>query len=146
VLALVAVVTAVLLSGDDDVTTQPKSNTRSTAGAKAADPRITIEAPASVIAGQAAGFTVNYEVATGRFSGSIEEWGDGIGGASASQERCETTEQTTGPSSGRYPVTHTWADPGTYDVVLGVNTYSCTGSQSREFKATRTLSVTVVAP
>ena len=109
-------------------------------------PRITIEAPATVVAGKPATFTVNYALTNGRLSGSVEEWGDGVGGGSAKQERCESSAQTAGPTSGRYSVTHTWSRPGTYDVVLGVNTYTCVGTQSRDSKAFRTLPVTVVAP
>lgn len=146
-LALIAALLVVFLPGDDEVATQPGNQTQPKApAAQPAEPRITIEAPASVVAGQPAAFTVNYELPSGRFSGSIEEWGDGIGAGSAKQERCETTAQTSGPSSGRYSVSHTWAKAGTYEVTLGVNTYTCSGTTPSEAKASRTLTVTVLAP
>lgn len=147
VLAVAAAVLAFLVSGDDNVATEPATQSQpKAAGATAGRPLITIESPATVVAGQPATFTVNYELMDAKFSGSIEEWGDGVGVGSAKQERCESSAQTAGPSSGRYSASHTWTRPGTYEVVLGVQTYSCSGTESRDAKATRTLSVTVVAP
>lgn len=145
----VAIVVALVAGADNQVVAEPSNQPRvaQPAPARAADAvRVTVEAPAIVVAGKPAAFTVNYEAPPGQLSGSTEEWGDGLGTGSVKHGRCDGDDQASSPLSGRYTVSHTWTKPGAYEVVLGVNTYSCAGSEQRELQGKRTLSVNVVGP
>jgi hypothetical protein len=44
-----------------------------------------------------------------------------------------------------YRLAHTWTEPGTYTVVLGVHSYTCQGTTAVRETATQTLSLQVVA-
>lgn len=145
----VAILVALLAGADKQVVAEPGNQPRvaQPAPARAADAvRLTVEAPATVVAGKPAAFTVNYEAPSGQFSGSTEEWGDGLGTSSVKHGRCDGAHQASSPLGGRYTVSHTWTKPGAYEVALGVNTYSCVGSEQRELQGKRTLTVNVVAP
>lgn len=131
-------------AGESAVVVQPgKPGSGSAAGSTAL--KVTVEPPGNITAGKPARFTVNYEAGQGRFAGSVEEWGDGVGASSsAGQRACQAAASpSAAPLKGRYTVTHTWAEPGTYTVVLGVNTSFCIGDQPREETASRSLTVTV---
>ena len=80
----------------------------------------------------------------GVFSGSTEEWGDGIGASSLAQDRC-TGVATDQPAAGNYSVTHTWSEAGTYQVVLGVASYTCQAGAAVPEEASKTVTVEVVA-
>lgn len=141
VLALLATFGLVLvLGGDDDpVTAKPPA---AAGPAAPADLGMTVEVPEGIVAGQAATITIRWSDGEGVFSGSSEEWGDGVGTSSLAQDQC-TGAATDKPAAGRYTVTHTWAEAGTYDVVLGVATYVCQNGSAVEEQASKTVSVQV---
>jgi hypothetical protein len=140
-LALVATFALVLvLGGDDDpVTAKPPA---AQGPAVPADLGMTVELPESIVAGEAVTIVVRWSDGEGVFSGSSEEWGDGVGTSSLAQDQC-TSAATDKPAAGRYSVKHTWAEPGTYDVVLGVATYVCQDGSAVEEQASKTVSVQV---
>lgn len=140
-LALVTTLVLVLVLGGDDgpVTAQPP------AGKGAAAPTdlgMTVELPDPVVAGEAAAIVVRWSDGEGVFSGSSEEWGDGVGTSSLAQDQCAgvTTDKQ---AAGQYTVKHTWTEPGTYQVVLGVATYTCQDGSAVEEQASKTVSVQV---
>ena len=77
--------------------------------------------------GEPATITVTYTDGSGIFSGTSEEWGDGVGTSSLQEGRCSATAEPAGSLSDSYQATHRWTEPGTYSLVLGVNTYTCRG-------------------
>ncbi|MGH8892956.1 MAG: hypothetical protein ACRDWY_06565 [Actinomycetes bacterium] len=134
---------ALWAGGDDDVVVKVPA----AAGGKApgvAPLAMTVEPPASVMAGEEVPFTVRWSDGSGVFSGSSEEWGDGVGASSLAQERCGTGRSTTGASDGSYRVRHEWTEPGSYPVVIGLVTYTCEGGTAREEAVSRTLTVRVL--
>jgi hypothetical protein len=144
--ALVAtVLLAVLGGGDDDVATSPDP-----ARGPAAQPQgpaalgLTVEAPESVVAGQPATFVVRWADGSGVFSGSSEDWGDGVGTSSLQQERCGPTAPAPDPAAGSYRAEHSWSEPGTYTVVIGVATYACENGSAVVEDASKTLTVEVL--
>jgi len=147
-LALVLAVTVVLvlvLGGDD----QPDVTTRTPAAADPAGPAalgLTVELPDQVVAGEPASLVVRWTDGEGVFSGSTEEWGDGVGTSSLAQDNCSTTATATQdrPSAGRYTARHTWSEPGTYQVTVGVASYLCEAGTATEEDATTTVSVEVL--
>lgn len=147
-LALVLAVTVVLvlvLGGDDE----PEVTTRTPAAADPAGPAplgLTVEVPDEVVAGQPARLVVRWTDGEGVFSGSTEEWGDGVGTSSLAQDSCSATATAAQakPSAGRYTTRHTWAEPGTYQVTVGVSSYLCEGGTATEEDASTTVAVTVV--
>ena len=120
-------------------------------GAPAAEPAgpapltLTVEVPVVVRAGTAARLTVRYEDGEGIFSGSTEDWGDGVGTSSLAQGRCAATGNPAAPASGSYLAAHTWSEPGSYPVTVGVSSYTCVDGAPVEEQATTTLRVEVVA-
>jgi len=146
-LALVLAVTVVLvlvLGGDDE----PDVTTRT----PAADPGgpaplgLTVEVPDEVVAGQPARLVLRWADGEGVFSGSTEEWGDGVGTSSLAQDSCAAgaTAAQGRPSAGRYAATHTWAEPGTYQVTIGVASYLCQDGTATQEDARTTVSVQVL--
>ena len=129
--------------GDDVVATDR--------GAPAAEPAgpaplsLEVDVPAVVRAGTAAQLTVRYEDGDGIFSGSSEDWGDGVGTSSVAQGRCPAAGTPAEPASGSYHAAHTWSEPGSYTVTVGVSSYTCVDGAPVEEQATRTVRVEVAA-
>lgn len=105
---------------------------------------LTVSAPETAVAGQAASFTVAWTDGTGVFSGTTEEWGDGVGASSLSQAGCPQAASSEQAGGGTYDVSHTFTEPGTYSVVLGVSTYTCQAGAAVTEDASRTLQVEVL--
>ena len=147
-LALVLAVTVVLvlvLGGDDE----PEVTTRTPSAADPAGPAdlgLTVEVPDQVVAGEPARFVVRWADGEGVFSGSTEEWGDGVGTSSLAQDSCSATATAAQgrPSAGRYAASHTWAEPGTYQVTIGVASYLCQDGTATQEDARTTVTVEVL--
>lgn len=106
--------------------------------------RMSVEPPATVTAGEEASFTVRWTDDEGVFSGTSEEWGDGVGTSSLRRSRCEPGGAPAGPAGDAYAVTHTWSEPGTYAVVLGVATYTCEAGTAVEEDVSTPVTVEVL--
>jgi hypothetical protein len=130
-------------SGDDDVTAGAPTPAAEGSDVPAAL-GMTADAPARVVAGQEASITVRWTDGAGIFSGTSEEWGDGIGTSSLSQDRCEPGALAAEAAGGPYTVTHTWSEPGTYTVVLGVATYVCDNGSAVQEQVTEPVTVEVL--
>ena len=89
-------------------------------------------------------FTVTWSDGTGFFSGTSEEWGDGVGTSSVQEGTCPST-QAPGALSDTYGVTHTFTSPGTYTVTLGVHSWTCSGATAVQEQATVVHTVEVAA-
>ena len=137
-------VAAVVSGSDDDSVAQPQSQQPADVPAAPAALVVTADGPASVAVGELATITVTYTDGSGIFSGTSEEWGDGVGTSSVQEGRCSAAEQA-GQLSDSYQVTHRWTEPGTYSLVLGVNTYTCSGTTAVQEKTTTMLIVKVLA-
>lgn len=145
VLAVAVVVTLLLtmLADDEDVVTRPEPGTAALpSGPEPLTMRV--GAPAEVVAGQTARLVVRWSDGSGIFSGGSEAWGDGVATSSIKQGRCAPTAGAPEPAAGTYRATHTWSEPGTYTVEVGVTTYSCEGGTVTEEQATDTVTVEVV--
>ncbi|HTE73973.1 MAG TPA: hypothetical protein VK640_12340 [Actinomycetes bacterium] len=145
-LVFAATVVLVLVLGGDD---EPEVTTRTPAAADPAGPAslgLTVEVPDRVVAGQPASLVVRWADGEGVFNGSTEEWGDGVGTSSLAQDSCaaSATAAQDRPSAGRYVASHTWAEPGTYQVTIGVASYLCTGGTATQEDARTTVSVQVL--
>jgi hypothetical protein len=103
---------------------------------------MTVELPETVVAGQTAEIVVRWTDGEGVFSGTSEDWGDGVGTSSLAQDQC-TGAATTTKSADSYTVKHAWSEPGTYQVVLGVTTYVCTDGSPVQEDVSKTVSVQV---
>lgn len=141
-LAVVAVVGwRVLRTGDELVAAAPGA----AAGPAGPAPlSLTLRLPERVVAGQPATVTIGYLDGAGVYSGSQEDWGDGVGTSSLKQGRC-TGSGTAAPARGSSRATHTWAEPGSYRLTVSVATYTCANGAAVEEQASRTVTVTVVA-
>jgi hypothetical protein len=106
---------------------------------------LAVDVPAVVQAGTAVQLTVSYEDGDGIFSGSTEDWGDGVGTSSLAQGRCAAAGTAAAPASGSYVATHTWSEPGSYTVTVGVSSYTCVDGAPVEEQATTTVRVEVAA-
>ena len=150
ILALtVAVLTTLGLlwvSGGQEATVTTAGPGGSGAPAPARTPGLTMDvnAPTEVLAGQPAAFTLSWSDDQGTFSGTVEEWGDGVGAGSMTQEKCGPGVGS-GPAQGDLVVRHTWAQPGTYTVRLGVVTSTCSRGSAATEEVTDTLTVEVLA-
>jgi len=102
-----------------------------------------VDGPAAVQAGQPAELVVHYQDGKGAFSGSTEDWGDGVGTSSLAQGRCTAAGPPADPTSGSYRATHTWAEPGSYTVSVGVSSYTCVDGAAVEEQASTTVTVVV---
>jgi hypothetical protein len=138
-------VAAVVSGSDDDSVAQPKSQQPADVPAPPAALSVTADGPASVAVGERATITVTYTDGSGIFSGTSEEWCDGVGSSSLQQGRCSAPAEPAGSLSDAYQVTHRWTEPGTYSLVLGVNTYTCRGTTAVQESATTMLIVKVLA-
>ncbi len=138
-------IAAVVAGTDDNALTKPKAQQPAAVPAPPAALSVTADGPASVTVGEQATITVSYSDGSGIFSGTSEEWGDGIGVSSVQEGRCSAPAEAPGSLSDSYQVNHRWTKPGTYNLVLGVNTYTCRGTTAVQEKATTLLTVQVLA-
>jgi hypothetical protein len=132
---------AIWIGGDSDVEATPA------AGAAAPAPTelgMSVDPLDTVVAGEPATLTVRWADNDGVFGGTSEEWGDGVGTSSLSESRCEDVAVPAGPAAGTYDLTHTWSEPGTYAVVLGVTTYTCVDGSATEEQVTTPVTVEVL--
>jgi hypothetical protein len=143
--AAVGIAIAAVVAGNDDSVAKPQPQKPADVPAPPAALSISAAGPASITAGQQATFTVTYVDGSGIFSGTSEEWGDGVGTSSLREGQCSATAEVPGSLSDSYQVTHQWIEPGTYSVVLGVHSYTCRGTTSVQEKATTTVLVKVLA-
>ncbi len=100
--------------------------------------------PTGVVAGTPATVVVRYADGAGTFSGSTEEWGDGVGTSSLTEGRCGTA-RTGAAAEGTYRAQHTWSEPGTYAVKVAVSSYTCQAGEPVAEQASRTVTVVVAA-
>jgi hypothetical protein len=138
--AAIALVLGVVLGGDDD----PVEAAAPSAAGPAAPAALgmTVELPDTVVAGQPADIVVRWSDGEGVFSGTSEDWGDGVGTSSLAQDQC-TGVATDRKSADSYTVSHTWAEPGSYQVALGVTTYLCTDGSAVQEDVSKTVTVQV---
>jgi len=141
VLASAASLAMVLTGGDDDVVRSDPPAAVQPAGPAALG--IAVDVPASVVAGEPAQLTVSWTDGTGIFSGSSEDWGDAVATSSRKQGRCEPGAPAEPAAAGTYHLLHTWSEPGTYAVVVGVATYTCADGSAVEEEASKTLTIEV---
>lgn len=147
VLALALLATLGLMwfgAGDHGVSTRTPVQPGAAGPARSEALEVEVSAPAEVTAGVAATFTITWRDGDGIFSGTTEEWGDGVGVSSEQQARCDVTgPRADRPGRGSIEVPHVFAKPGRYTVVLGVTTYTCQGAAATTESAAETLTVTV---
>jgi len=132
---------ALWIGGDGDVEATPADG-----GAPPAPTALgmSVDPLGTVVAGEPATLTVRWADNDGIFSGTSEEWGDGVGTSSLSESRCEDVAVPAGPAGGTYDLTHTWSEPGTYAAVLGVATYTCVDGSATEEQVTTPVTVEVL--
>lgn len=140
----VGIIVAAVLTGNDDSATKPQQQQPAAVPAPPAALAVTADGPASVTVGEWATFTVTYTDGSGIFSGTSEDWGDAVGASSVREGQCSATADVPGSLSDSYQVKHRWTEPGTYTLVLGVNTYTCSGTTSVPEQATTRLIVKVL--
>jgi hypothetical protein len=104
---------------------------------------VQVEPPAAAQAGQPVELVVHYADGKGVFSGSTEDWGDGVGTSSLAQGRCPAAGPPADPTNGSYRATHIWAEPGSYPVSIGVSSYTCVDGTPVEEQASTTVTVVV---
>lgn len=141
-LAIVVTLALVWVSAGDDSVTAPSPGQPAAKPGEPAALSVSVQAPASVVAGTPATFVLSWEDGAGTFAGTTEDWGDGVGVGSVALGQC-TASDLTGPGSGSVRLTHTWSEPGTYPVVLAATTTTCRDGQPVTEDASRTLEVTV---
>ena len=141
----VGIAVAAVVAGNSDSIAEPQAQQPAAVPAAPAALSVTADGPASVTVGETATITVTYSDGSGIFSGTSEEWGDGVGVSSVREGRCSASAEEPGALSDSYQLTHRWTEPGTYSLVLGVNTYACRGTTAVPEKATTMLTVTVLA-
>jgi hypothetical protein len=107
--------------------------------------RVSVAAPRQAVAGQPLRLVVTYADGRGIFSGSTEDWGDGVGVSSLAEDRCSARTGSPGPITGTYRATHTFSKPGSYPVRIAVSSYTCEGAAPVEEEATTTVTVEVAA-
>ena len=138
-------------SGEPAVQTVPDGRSgpnggAQTAGAGSVAPpplTVTVTAPPRVVAGERAEFTLRWSDGEGIFSGTSEDWGDGVGVSSLAQQACDLAPAA-GRAGGEVTVRHTFTAPGPYTLVLGVSTYTCSGAEAVTETATETVQVDVL--
>ena len=138
-------VAAVVAGSNDDSVAKPQRQQPADVPAPPAGLAVTADGPVSVTVGEQATVTVTYTDGSGIFSGTSEEWGDGVGTSSVREGRCSATAEVPGSLSDSYQVKHAWTEPGTYSLVLGVHTYTCRGTTAVQEQSTTTLTVKVLA-
>lgn len=143
VLALVATLALIWVTGGDgEVVATPPAQSPAQGPVVPAPLTVAAEGPETVVAGQPARFVVTWADGSGEFVGSTEDWGD-IGVSSVREGRCDPSAPAEPAASGEYAVSHTWSEPGTYSVVLGVTTTTCTAGASVREESTASMKVTV---
>ncbi|MGH8969161.1 MAG: hypothetical protein ACRDV1_04350 [Actinomycetes bacterium] len=143
-----AVLAEVAWSGDDTVLATPADRRIDEQPSAAVSPgplRIDVEVPATVVAGRAAGFRVAWSDGDGVLAGSDEDWGDGVGASSMKERPCPAAAEPR-PVRDTFRARHTWTEPGTYTVVIGVTTSTCASGVVMTEQAAKSFAVTVVAP
>jgi hypothetical protein len=132
---------------DDPVGTATDAAPAAAAAAAPGPARLTVRvaAPGPAVAGHPVGLVVTYADGRGIFSGSTEDWGDGVGASSLTEDRCPSATASPAPVSGTYRATHTFAKAGTYTVRIDVSSYTCDGADPVEEQATTTVTVEVAA-
>jgi len=147
VVALAAVAAAVggMLAGDSGSTVAaPRAQQPAEVPAPPAPLEVSVAAPAVATVGEPVQFTVTWSDGSGFFSGTSEEWGDGVGTSSVQEGTCPSTKAAAAQSD-TYSVTHTFTSPGTYTVALGVHSWTCSGATAVQEKATVMHTVEVAA-
>lgn len=142
--AALALLALLVARGGGEVTTM--SNTPAVQPGPPQPIELSVQAPAAIIAGQAADFTVSWSDGSGIFSGASEDWGEGLGASSRKQGQCDPTAAAPQASEGTYTASHTWEAPGTYTVAFSVASYVCTDGVAVEETATQQVSVEVSPP
>jgi hypothetical protein len=92
---------------------------------------VTVAAPATVVAGQAARFVVSYSDGSGIFGGNVEDWGE-VGVGSMKQRACSASTPVAAPVQGSYVAVHKWRTAGSYPVSFAVTTYTCSNGHATE--------------
>ena len=106
---------AVISGSDDDSVAQPAAQQPADVPAPPAALAVTVDGPASVAVGEPVDFTVTYTDGSGIFSGTSEEWGDGVGTSSLQRgSAAPPPAEPAGSLADTYQVSHTWTEPGTY--------------------------------
>lgn len=131
-----------LAGGEDKVEARPTTVAPAPAPVDVpAGLRVSVRAPATVVAGRPARFVVSYSDGAGIFSGATEDWGDtGVG--SVSLAACTASAPAAVALQASYVAAHTWAKADSYPVSFTVTTYTCHDGRAKE--ETRTARVTVV--
>lgn len=145
VAAAVGIGIAAILAGGDAEIANPASQQPADVPAPPAALAVTVVAPASATVGEPVDFTVTYTDGSGIFAGTVEEWGDGVGTSSLREGACSAAGDAAGPLTDTYQVSHTWTEPGTYTLVLGVHSYTCRGSSAVEETAKKSVTLQVLA-
>jgi hypothetical protein len=141
----VGIAIAAVVEGNSDSVAKPQAQQPAAVPAPPAALSVVADGPASVTVGEQATITVTYSDGNGIFSGTSEEWGDGVGASSVREGRCSATAAVPGALSDSYQLTHRWTVPGTYSLVLGVHTYTCSGTTAVQEQKTTMLIVKVLA-
>ncbi len=129
-LALGAAAVANLADDGDNAVAQPGAEQPADVPAPPAALAVTVDAPASATVGVPVEFNVSYSDGSGIFSGTVEEWGDDVGTSSLQEGACTAASPAAGSLADTYRVSHTWTEPGTYTVILGVHSYTCRGTSA----------------
>jgi hypothetical protein len=139
----IAAATAAFLVGNDGDTLTPVAEQAADVPPAAEPLVVRADTPTSATVGQPVRISVAYTDGSGIFSGTSEEWGDGVGASSQREGRCTAAAPAPRELSDTYVVTHRWSRPGTYTMTLGVSTYTCRGTTAVQDHATQTVTVHV---
>jgi hypothetical protein len=143
--AVGAAVAGVLAGDDGSAVAQPEAQQPADVAAPPAALTVSVAGPASATVGEPVDFTVTYADGDGIFAGTSAEWGDDVGTSSVREAQCTAAGGPAGAVGDTYRLAHTWTEPGTYTVVLGVHSYTCQGTTAVRETTTQTLSLQVVA-
>jgi len=141
----IALIAAAALDGDEPAVATPVAQVPADVPAAPEPLVVRAEGPASATAGEPVEFSVTYSDGSGTFSGTSEDWGDGVGTSSLREGQCTAADAAPDALSDTYRLTHTFNEPGTYTVTLGVHSYACKGTTAVQDQATQTLTLQVLA-